>query len=129
VLVCRPGDDDATRRIVVVVTEEDVEPNGFRGTALAFEVGHRMARQAEVDLVILSEAGAERVQPQLAGWGVAADVDLITVDGVVGRLNRLLRPGDVVLTGVPPVQSRLGKGARRLARAAGGRTVIVAVPH
>lgn len=129
VLVCRPGDDDATRRIVVVVTEEDVEPTGFRGTALAFEVGHRMARQAEVDLVILSEAGAERVQPQLAGWGVAPDVDLITVDGVIGRLNRLLKPGDVVLTGVPPVQSRLGKGARRLARAAGGRTVIVAVPH
>jgi Kef-type K+ transport system membrane component KefB len=129
VLVCRPGDDDATRRIVVVVTEEDVEPTGFRGTALAFEVGHRLARQAEVDLVILSEAGAEQVQPQLAGWGVAPDVELISVDGVIGRLNRLLEPGDVVLTGVPPVRSRLGKGARRLARAAGGRTVIVAVPH
>ncbi|MFP4311199.1 MAG: cation:proton antiporter [Nitriliruptoraceae bacterium] len=129
VLVCRPGDDDATRRVVVVVTDEDVEPDGFRGTVLAFEIGHRLARQAEVELIILSEAGAERVQPQLAGWGVAPDVELITVAGVVGRLNRLLQPGDVVLTGVPPVRSRLGKGARRLARAAGGRTVIVAVPH
>ncbi|MFP4148479.1 MAG: cation:proton antiporter [Nitriliruptoraceae bacterium] len=129
VLVCRPGEDDATRRVVVVVTDEDVEPEGFRGTVLAFEIGHRLARQAEVELVILSEAGAERVQPQLAGWGVASDVELITVPGVVGRLNRLLQPGDVVLTGVPPVKSRLGRGARRLARAAGGRTVIVAVPH
>ncbi len=129
VMVCRPGDDDATRRIVVVVTEEDLDPTGFRGTVLAFEVGHRMARQAEVDLIIVTEVGAEQVQPQLAGWGVDPDVELVPVEGVIGRLNRLLQPGDVVLTGVPPVQSRLGKGARRLARAAAGRTVIVTVPR
>ncbi|TVP68894.1 MAG: cation:proton antiporter [Nitriliruptor sp.] len=129
VMVCRPGDDDVTRRVVVVITAEDLEPTGFRGTELAFEVGHRLARQAEVNLVIVSEAGAEQVFPQLASWGVAPDVQVITVEGVIGRLNRLLAPGDVVLTGVPPVKSRLGKGARRLARAAGGRTVIVAVPR
>ncbi len=129
VMVCRPGDDDVTRRVVVVITEEDLEPTGFRGTELAFEVGHRLARQAEVNLVIVSEAGAEQVFPQLASWGVAPDVQVITVEGVIGRLNRLLAPGDVVLTGVPPVKSRLGKGARRLARAAGGRTGIVAVPR
>ena len=129
VMVCRPGDDDVTRRIVVVITAEDLEPTGFRGTELAFEVGHRLARQAEVKLIVVNEVGAERVYPQLASWGVAPDVQLITVEGVIGRLNRLLTPGDVVLTGVPPVKSRLGKGARRLARAAAGRTVIVAVPR
>jgi len=129
VMVCRPGDDDVTRRVVVVITAEDLEPTGFRGTELAFEVGHRLARQAEVKLIVVNEAGAERVYPQLASWGVAPDVQVITVEGVIGRLNRLLAPGDVVLTGVPPVKSRLGKGARRLARAAAGRTVIVAVPR
>ena len=129
VMVCRPGDDDVTRRVVVVITAEDLEPTGFRGTELAFEVGHRLARQAEVKLIVVNEVGAERVYPQLASWGVAPDVQLITVEGVIGRLNRLLVPGDVVLTGVPPVKSRLGKGARRLARAAAGRTVIVAVPR
>jgi hypothetical protein len=56
-------------------------------------------------------------------------VEVLSVDGVVGRLNRLLQPGDVVITGLPPATSRLGRGARRLARAAQGRTVIVAVPH
>jgi hypothetical protein len=30
---------------------------------------------------------------------------------------------------VPPTTSRLGRGARRLARAAAGRTVIVVVPQ
>ena len=129
VMVCRPGDDDVTRRVVVVITAEDLEPTGFRGTELAFEVGHRLARQSEVKLIVVSEAGAEQVYPQLRSWGVAPDVQMITVEGVIGRLNRLLVPGDVVLTGVPPVKSRLGKGARRLARAAGGRTVIVAVPR
>jgi Kef-type K+ transport system membrane component KefB/nucleotide-binding universal stress UspA family protein len=129
VMVCRPGDDDATRRIVVVVTDEDLEPTGFRGAELAFEIGHRLARQAQVKLIVVTEAGAEQLVPQLASWGVASDVELVELEGVIGRLHRLLAPGDVVLTGVPPVRSRLGKGARRLARAAAGRTVIVAVPR
>jgi Kef-type K+ transport system membrane component KefB/nucleotide-binding universal stress UspA family protein len=129
VMVCRPGDDDATRRIVVVVTDEDLEPTGFRGAELAFEIGHRLARQAQVKLIVVTEAGAEQLVPQLASWGVASDVEMVELEGVIGRLPRLLAPGDVVLTGVPPVRSRLGKGARRLARAAAGRTVIVAVPR
>ncbi len=129
VMVCRPGDDDATRRVVVVVTDEDLEPTGFRGAELAFEVGHRLARQAQVKLIVVTEAGAEQLAPQLVSWGVAPDVELVELEGVIGRLNRLLAPGDVVLTGVPPARSRLGKGARRLARAAAGRTVIVAVPR
>jgi nucleotide-binding universal stress UspA family protein len=129
VMVCRPGDDDATRRIVVVVTDEDLDPTAFRGAELAFEIGHRLARQAQVRLIVVTEAGAEQLAPQLASWGVASDVQMVELEGVIGRLHRVLAPGDVVLTGVPPVRSRLGKGARRLARAAAGRTVIVAVPR
>jgi nucleotide-binding universal stress UspA family protein len=128
VLVCRPGDDDRTRRVVVVVTEGDVEPGGERGVRLAFEVGSRIARQAEVDLVVFSEVAREAAVPHLTGRGVD-DVRVTAVEGLLGQLPSLLRPGDVVLTGMPPRTGRLGRGARRLARAAVGRTVIVVVPH
>jgi Kef-type K+ transport system membrane component KefB/nucleotide-binding universal stress UspA family protein len=130
VLVCHPGEDETTDRIVVVVTSEDVGPGRELGTALAFEVGSRMARQAEVDLIVVSDVEEALLRPALAGLRVReAEVEVIAVEGVVGRLARLLEPGDVVITGMPPTTSRLGKGARRLARAARGRTVIVAVPH
>jgi Kef-type K+ transport system membrane component KefB len=130
VLVCHPGEDEVTGRIVVVVTAEDVGPGGELGTALAFEVGSRMARQAEVDLIVISDVEEAQVRPALTGLKVRADlVEVVVLDGVVGRLGKLLEPGDVVITGMPPTTSRLGKGARRLARAARGRTVIVAVPH
>lgn len=130
VLVCHPGDDDATERVVVVVTEEDIGPGGEVGTALAFEVGSRMARQADVDLIIVSDVDDRLLRPALSGVKVREDaVEVVVLRGVVGQLPTLLRPGDVVITGMPPSTSRLGKGARRLARAAKGRTVIVAVPH
>jgi Kef-type K+ transport system membrane component KefB/nucleotide-binding universal stress UspA family protein len=129
VLVCRPGDDEATRRIVVVVTEEDTHPGAERGTELAFEVAVSMTRQAEVDLLVVSDVEAEQLRPRLVGAGMPEGVQVTAVTGVIGRLAGLLRQGDVVLTGVPPTTSRLGRGARRLARAAAGRTVIVVVPQ
>lgn len=130
VLVCHPGEDETTERVVVVVTSDDVGPGRELGTALAFEVASRMARQAEVELVVVSDVEEALLRPALAGLRVReAVVPVIAVEGGVGRLARLLAPGDVVITGMPPTTSRLGKGARRLARAARGRTVIVAVPH
>jgi Kef-type K+ transport system membrane component KefB/nucleotide-binding universal stress UspA family protein len=129
VLVCRPGDDDATRRVVVVVTQEDVGPAGEIGTRLAFEVASRIARQAEVGILAITDVDEAVVRSGLTQISDRSGVEVLSVDGVVGRLNRLLQPGDVVITGMPPATSRLGRGARRLARAAQGRTVIVAVPH
>lgn len=130
VLVCRPGTDESTERIVVVVTEEDLGPGAEVGAQLAFEVGSRMARQAEVELVVISDVSATTLRPQLAGWAVPdGTTEIVSVSGVVGRLNGLLDVGDVVITGMPPTTSRLGRGARRLARAVGDRTIIVAVPH
>jgi Kef-type K+ transport system membrane component KefB len=130
VLVCRPGTDTVTGRIVVIVTEEDLGPGTEVGSHLAFEVGSRMARQAEVDLVVISDVEAVELRPQMAGWAVEdQQVEIVTVEGVVGRLNRLLEAGDVIITGMPPDTSRLGRGARRLARAVGDRTIVVTVPH
>jgi Kef-type K+ transport system membrane component KefB/nucleotide-binding universal stress UspA family protein len=130
VLVCRPGEDDRTRRVVVVVTADDGGPGAEVGRNLAFEVGGRVARQADVDLVVITDLPEDDLRTQLRDLAVDHDrVEVKAVTGVIGRLNRLLEPGDVVVTGMPPTTSRLGKGARRLARAAQGRTVIVAVPH
>jgi len=129
VLVCRPGDDDATERVVVVVTDEEAGPTGKVGIRLSFEIGSRLARQAEVDMVVISDVTIEGLRPQLAGIPGGEGIEIVSVEGVVGRMNRLLQPGDVVITGMPPTTSRLGRGARRLARAAQGRTVIVVVPH
>jgi Kef-type K+ transport system membrane component KefB len=129
VLVCRPGDDERTERVVVVVTRDDVGPGSQLGIALAFQVAGRIARQAETDLVVITDHEEELIRTQLVNLEVDEDdVQVIAVEGVLGRLNRLLEPGDVVLTGMPPTTSRLGRGARRLAKAAEGRTVIVAVP-
>jgi Kef-type K+ transport system membrane component KefB/nucleotide-binding universal stress UspA family protein len=129
VLVCRPGDDETTERVVVVVTDEEAGPAGEVGIRLSFEVGSRMARQAEVEMVVISDVSVDGVRPQLAGIPDSDQIEIVSVEGVVGRMNRLLQPGDVVITGMPPTTSRLGRGARRLARAAQGRTVIVVVPH
>jgi Kef-type K+ transport system membrane component KefB len=130
VLVCHPGEDDATERVVVVVTADDIGPGGELGTALAFDVGTRIARQAEVALMVVSDVDDQLLRPALSGVGLREDaVEVAVLNGVVGQLPKLLRPGDVVITGMPPSTSRLGKGARRLARAARGRTVIVTVPH
>jgi Kef-type K+ transport system membrane component KefB len=130
VLVCRPGEDDRTARVVVVLTKDDIGPGSLLGTALAFQVAVRIARQAETDITVITDHEESLVRTQLVNLDVDEDdVEIISVDGVLGRLDRLLEPGDVVLTGMPPTASRLGRGARRLARAAEGRTVIVAVPH
>jgi hypothetical protein len=80
--------------------------------------------------MVVSDVDEALLRPALAPLKVRHhDVEVRVIDGVVGRLKKLLEPGDVVITGMPPTTSRLGKGARRLARAAQGRTVIVAVPH
>ncbi len=131
VLVCRPGEDTSTERVVLVVTSDVTSGVGADlGTRLAFEVCDRLARQAEVELVVLTDSREDELRSHLAAMDIDPDrVTIESITGVLGRLNRLLRPGDVVVTGVPATASRLGKGARRLARAAQGRTVIVAVPH
>jgi Kef-type K+ transport system membrane component KefB len=129
VLVCRPGDDDRTRRVVVVVTAEDVGPGSLRGTALSFEVAVRLSRQTEAQLVVITDHEEELARTQLVNLAVDPDdVEVLSVEGVLAHLPELLAPGDVVLTGLPPAASRLGPGARRLARAAADRTVIVVVP-
>ena len=130
VLVCRPGEDVPTERVVVVVPRDGLGVTGARGTALAFEVADRVRRFAEVGVVVMSDVPVEELRPMLQPFAVRAqDIGVVTVPSVLSRVGEFLEPGDLVLTGVPPATSGLGRGAVRLARATIGRTLVVVVPR
>jgi nucleotide-binding universal stress UspA family protein len=129
VLVCRPGEDLPTGRIVVVVTPEDLTPAGLRGTALAFEVAARMAHQAEVPRLVIGEGDPTRLRGRLEQFRVRSDVGIIGVPDLLARLPGLLEPGDVVVSGVPPTAEGLRRDATRLARAVPSHTVVVVIPR
>jgi Kef-type K+ transport system membrane component KefB/nucleotide-binding universal stress UspA family protein len=129
VLVCRPGEDLPTGRIVVVVTAADLAPAGLRGTALAFEVADRMGRQAESQRLVVTDLEPRTVRPQLEAFRVKADVEIVGVTDLYARLAELLEPGDVVVTGNPVTRGGLGREAQRLARSVPTSTVVVAIPR
>jgi Kef-type K+ transport system membrane component KefB/nucleotide-binding universal stress UspA family protein len=129
VLVCRPGEDLPTGRIVIVLTGDDLRPAGLRGTRLAFEVASRMARQAEAERVIVTDLGTREARAAVVGFRVRNDVAIIGVSDVAHGLAGVVEPGDVVVTGVPPTTGGLRRDATRLARAVPTHTVVVVVPR
>jgi Kef-type K+ transport system membrane component KefB/nucleotide-binding universal stress UspA family protein len=129
VLVCRPGEDLPTGRIVVIVTREDLRPTGMRGTQLAFEVASRMARQAEAERIVVTDLDPREVRASVAGFRIRSDVEIIGVADLTARLAEVLEPGDVVVTGVPPTTEGIRRDATRIARAAPTHTVVVVVPR
>jgi len=129
VLVCRPGEDLPTGRVVVVVTAADLTPAGTRGTALAFEVAHRIGRQAETQRLVVTDLDPRDVRPALAGFRVRGDVEIVGLNDLYARLAELLEPGDVVVTGNPVTRGGLGREAQRLARSVPSATVVVAIPR
>jgi len=129
VLVCRPGEDLPTGRIVVVVARDDLRPVERRGTALAFEVAARLARQAEVARLVVTDLDPRRVRAELDAFRVPDDVEIVGVRDVASELADVLDPGDVVVTGVPPTPGGIRRDATRLARAVPTHTVVVVVPR
>lgn len=129
VLVCRPGEDLPTGRIVVVITGDDLRPTGLRGTRLAFEIASRMARQAEVERIVVTDLDPKRARAAIADFRVRNDVEIVGVNDVAARLGEVLGPGDVVVTGVPPTVGGIRRDATRLARAVPTHTVVVVVPR
>jgi nucleotide-binding universal stress UspA family protein len=129
VLVCRPGEDLPTERVVIVVTGEDLRATGLRGTALAFEVASRMARQAESERVIVTDVDPVEVRAAIGEFRVRGDVTIIGVDDIGARLAEVVEPGDVIVTGVPPTTGGIRRDATRIARAAPSNTVVVVVPR
>lgn len=129
VLVCRPGEDLPTGRVVVVVTREDLRPTGLRGTELAFEVASRLARQAEVERLVITDLPTRETRDGIAGFRVPGDVQIVGVDDVTAGIAELLEPGDVVVTGMAPTSGGIRRDATRLARAIPTHTVVVVVPR
>ena len=129
VLVCRPGEDLPTERVIIVVTREDLRPAGLRGTRLAFEVASRLARQADAERIVVTDVDPHEAREQVAGFRVRNDVEIVGVDDVVLRLAGLLEPGDVVVTGVAPTTDAIRRDATRLARAVPEHTLVVVVPR
>jgi len=129
VLVCRPGEDLPTDRVIIVVTREDLRPAGLRGTRLAFEVASRLARQADAERIVVTDVDPHEAREQIAGFRVRNDVEIVGVDDIVLRLAGLLEPGDVVVTGVAPTTDAIRRDATRLARAVPEHTLVVVVPR
>jgi nucleotide-binding universal stress UspA family protein len=129
VLVCRPGEDLPTERIVIVVTRDDLRPAGLRGTRLAFEIASRMARQAEAERIVVTDIDPAEARAGIAEFRVRNDVEIVGVSDIAARLAEVLEPGDVVVTGVPPTVDGIRRDATRLARAVPTHTVVVVVPR
>ena len=129
VLVCRPGEVVPGGRVVVVLTADDLMPAGRRGTALAFEVARRAARQAQAAQLVVSDRPEARVRVALQALGVPDEVPIVTVDEVPDGLAAALGPGDLVIAAVPPTPAALRGEATDLARAVPGNTVVVCVPR
>jgi Kef-type K+ transport system membrane component KefB len=127
VLVCRPGVDERTERVLLIVTADELTPAGERGLELAFDVAQRLSRQASVEAVVITDLAEEELRDRIDGRFAPAEV--IRVQGVLDQLAGTVEKGDVVLAVAPPATSRLGRGARRVAEAARDRTVVVAVPR
>jgi Kef-type K+ transport system membrane component KefB/nucleotide-binding universal stress UspA family protein len=127
VLVCRPGIDERTKRVLLIVTSDELSPGGERGLTLAFDVAHRLARQAEASTVVMTDLAEPELLKRLDGRFTPDAV--ISVSAVLPELAASIQEGDVVLAVAPPASSRLGRGARRVAEAARDRSVVVAVPR
>jgi Kef-type K+ transport system membrane component KefB len=127
VLVCRPGVDERTKRILLIVTSDELTPAGERGLALAFDVAQRFARQAEASSVVITDLADEELRDRLDGRFDPDEV--VTDDAVLRHLAGTVKEGDIVVAVAPPASSRLGRGAHRVAEAARDRTVVVAVPR
>jgi Kef-type K+ transport system membrane component KefB/nucleotide-binding universal stress UspA family protein len=127
VLVCRPGIDEGTGRIVLLLTEDELQPAGERGLTLAFDVVRRLSRQAEVRAVVVTDLPeallASRIEGRFAPDEVLSEPDALRL------LARVVEVGDVVVAVAPPTAGRLGRGARRVAAAARDRTVVIAIPR
>ena len=129
VLVCRPGEDLPTGRIVIVITGEDLRPAGARGTGLAFEVASRMARQADVERIVVTDLDVNETRAGISGFRIRGDVAIVGVTDIADRLAEVVEPGDVVITGVPPTTGGFRRDATRLARAVPTHTVVVVIPR
>jgi Kef-type K+ transport system membrane component KefB len=126
-LVCRPGVDGTVRRIVLSVSAGDLTAAGRSSIELAADVAVRMAQQADVPLLVMSEQADERLD-HLAGRIRRVDVAVDERKPPIA-LRDATGPGDVVVLGTPPTRAGLGQNAARVTRAIPDRSVVAAIPR
>lgn len=126
-LVCRPGTDEEIRRVVVIISAQDLTPVGRLDLELSVEVSRRIATELSIPLLAIAAEDGDEVRKMF--------VTLDEVEIIEERrrpttaLAEWTRPGDLVIVGAPPLRAGLGQEAERIARAVPDRTVIVSVPR
>lgn len=127
VLVCRPGIDPDVRRVVLSLTLGDLDLAGAPGLELAADVASRIARQADVPLLLVTEADDRRLP---AMFETVRKVEIVCDERKPTiALRQHTDVGDVVVIATPPTRAGLGQNASRLARAVPDRTVVATVPR
>jgi Kef-type K+ transport system membrane component KefB/nucleotide-binding universal stress UspA family protein len=126
-IVCRPGTDERTDRIVLVVDDEDLTAARRIDLQLSASVAKRLAAAADVPLLVLTVADDEQLHEVLDDYTAAEFV--VDPRDSRGSITDHTRPGDLVVVGTPPVRPGLGPDAERIARAVPDRTVIVTLPR
>jgi nucleotide-binding universal stress UspA family protein len=128
VLVCRPGIDTRTQRIVAVIGAADTA-----GDAQAIDtlltVARRLQRQTNAPLTVLTDTSGPSVFAKARSRGIVAPTVTVTKGRPVHDLAAFLQPGNVVLTTSPATRDRISRDARAIARIATDRTVVVVLPR
>jgi hypothetical protein len=88
-----------------------------------------MARQAEVERIVVTDLDTRATRAGIAGFRVRSDIAIVGVEDLAGQLAEVLESGDVVVTGVPPTTAGFRRDATRLARAVPTHTVVVVIPR
>lgn len=128
VLVCRPGSDTRTQRLVAVVSDTDVTHDSQSLNTL-FSVARRIQRQTDAPLLVVTDADETVIQAVARERGVITPTVTLTKSRPVNELASLLQTGDVVLTTSPVSRDRISRDAKTVARIADGRTVVVVLPR
>lgn len=128
VLVCRPGSDTRTQRLVAVVSDTDVTHDSQSLNTL-FSVARRLQRQTDAPLLVVTDADETVIQAVARERGVITPTVTLTKSRPVNELASLLQTGDVVLTTSPVSRDRISRDAKTVARIADGRTVVVVLPR
>lgn len=129
VLVCRPGTDLRTKRLVAVITDSATSGGEQRGVETLFAIARRLQRQTDAPVIVLTDQDTFVVNQIARQAGVIAPTILTTHGRPVTDLAAALAPGDVVLTTSPTARDRISREARQIARIADGRTVVVVLPR
>jgi Kef-type K+ transport system membrane component KefB/nucleotide-binding universal stress UspA family protein len=129
VLVCRPGVDERTQRIVAVITDSASSGGDQRAIDTLFAVARRLQRQTDAPFIVLTDSHPDTVHQTARKAGVVAPAVTQTKARPLADLAGMLRVGDVVLTTSPIARDRISREARQIARIAMDRTVVVVLPR